>query len=190
VETFASAGKKYPVAQAKPVEELEDSVKPIDQTGLREVLLQHLQPGETVPAALRRLGKDKKPGKSKKKPSASDTKDPFDIVTETADQLLSAGYYDVYTDKREQMESSMNRGTKSSVAAKPAKPQEAEQPKVMWEYKTDKVYGPYSNSDMLAWKEQGYFAEDLLVRKINTEDIYSDDGEFVSCATVDFSKYS
>jgi len=77
------------------------------------------------------------------------------------------------------------------LVQKPKQKKEPQKPSVMWEYKVnDQVYGPYSNGDMMSWKQEGYFTENpVVVRKVDTEDIYAEEGEFIPCDQVDFSQY-
>ncbi len=141
--------------------ELEDQVKPADQSSTKQTLLKYLEPSENVAKgkslisfliwiALRRLSKNKKPKPKGKEPAEPD---PFDLVTEAADALLASGYLNVYSDSREQIEDTMKQKQKE----KPEKkiPKVVEKPSVMWEYKVnDQVYGPYSNIDMFNWKQE------------------------------------
>jgi hypothetical protein len=100
---------------------------------------------------LRRLSKDKKPQKGKK--SDKTEKDAFDMLTETADALLNAGYYNVYSDKREVIEEEMTKKRKAPApSSEPAKV--PEKPQVMWEYQIEsKTFGPFTNEQMIGWKD-------------------------------------
>lgn len=60
---------------------------------------------------------------------------------------------------------------------------------VMWEYKWEnkddvEVYGPYSNSCMDSWKEQGFFKDGVFCRKVGSE------GNYYSSKRIDFDLYS
>ena len=60
--------------------------------------------------------------------------------------------------------------------------------KVMWEYKWEdadeaQIYGPYSNSFMQNWKENGYFKDGVFCRKVGSE------GSFYNSKRVDFDLY-
>ena len=60
---------------------------------------------------------------------------------------------------------------------------------VMWEYKWEnkddvEIYGPYSNSCMDSWKEQGFFKDGVFCRKVGSE------GSFYSSKRIDFDLYS
>jgi len=191
VEAFAASGKKFPTAKVKRLDELEEEAKPFDQVALKTKLIEHLQTRETVTKALRRLGanKPKKPNKAKGD-KTPEIKDEFDIVTELADSLLSAGYLNVYSDTKEQIEDSMDEPIPKPVQK--VQPIVPEKPKVMWEYQVnEQVYGPYSNDEMLAWSLGGYFIENpVVVRKVDTEDIYAEEGKFVPISEVDFAQYA
>uniref|UniRef100_A0A6T6CNK6 GYF domain-containing protein n=1 Tax=Compsopogon caeruleus TaxID=31354 RepID=A0A6T6CNK6_9RHOD len=101
----------------------------------RRELAALLHPNETVPQALRRLGKLRKSD-----PSHSLS---FDTVTELTQRLLDAGLYSIYQETRESLCPSLatNEGR--------------------WELRwgdEPAIYGPFKTSEMVAWKDAGYFA--------------------------------
>ena len=62
------------------------------------------------------------------------------------------------------------------------------QEEVRWEYKIDntdsaEVFGPYSSSQMLTWKDDGTFKDGVYCRRIGAE------GQFYSSNRIDFDLY-
>jgi len=178
---------------------------PQDRIVLLKEILEMLQPKESVTAALKRYSGGgtvgaKKGGKNTKGEKGEAGKggrdmEKFNKLTETADALLSGGYSDIYTDKREDVEDSLseeiaNKATGSSSSSQ-----------VMWEYKAadGSLFGPYTSANMRDWRAQGYFTGESAVpiRKVKEnkeDDMFADasngDGdEFVSSDTIDFSLY-
>ena len=160
--------------------------------------------------ALRRFG-GKKPGK-KQKDTEKDVdkegnKDNLLKLTEFADSLLQQGDFEIYSKtferlnvelKREEekfqdaddddelekafAQSSNEPGTKTTEGTVPNVDE------VMWEYKWEQsddaqLYGPYSNSCMISWKEQGFFKDGVLCRKIGST------GSFYNSRRLDFDLY-
>eukprot|EP00301_Raphidiophrys_heterophryoidea_P003385 c11529_g1_i1.p1 GENE.c11529_g1_i1~~c11529_g1_i1.p1 ORF type:complete len:298 (+),score=74.74 c11529_g1_i1:29-922(+) len=127
-------GKKVIAKKRKTLVELEDEAQPATKNDVLQWLNQVtsvLNPGETVVKALKRLcpvqkrGGNNKPQQKKQKPNsgeeqtASSTDDQvaakaaFDSLTEAADHLLSSGFHDIYSDKREKIAASIANVAKS-----------------------------------------------------------------------------
>jgi hypothetical protein len=80
--------------EKKKQREAEDEMEEEDTTSPAEllyILYSHLEEGETVPAAMRRMKANKTPPET------------FDKITTNCNKLLSSGYHGVFTDKREAM---------------------------------------------------------------------------------------
>jgi len=159
---------------------------------LMKQIISILKEGETVTAALRRLG-------SKENKNDEESKINFDNLTEAAHSLLSSGHYNIYSDNREHIERQLahepnetddifsekayERGTKDEDYPSPVKSQPPPPPEdnSLWEYKVDgKVHGPYTTTDMKAWWSQGYFQGENTVdlRQIKqTEESIFEEGE-------------
>jgi hypothetical protein len=86
-----------------------------------------------------------------------ENKEPFNIVTELADQLCTSGVYDIYECTEKIIEA---RCHKDKVSSEP----------ITWEYRRDnesqEIYGPFHTELMIQWQNEGYFPDTLLVRKI------------------------
>ena len=169
-----------------------------------------LKPGENVLKALRRFG-GKKPGK-KQKDTEKDVdkegnKDNLLKLTEFADSLLQQGDFEIYSKTFERLNVELKREEEKFQEAddddelEKAFAQSSKEPgtktteetvpnidEVMWEYKWEQsddaqLYGPYSNSCMISWKEQGFFKDGVLCRKIGST------GSFYNSKRLDFDLY-
>jgi hypothetical protein len=110
-----------------------------DKKTLIRELMSHLQSGETVLQAMRRIGKE-----SKKNPQLrSANSATINLLTELADVLLSLGELSVYDLPREALELLV----------------------MQWEYTglDGQVHGPFSSREMAEWIRLGYFSGDKAV---------------------------
>lgn len=153
-------------------------------------LLDGLEEGESVAAALRRLGKREPSssggaGRGKAQPRDLAA---FNRVTEAADALLAAGLVDVYTMKQRELnfelrdaeaEAGALTGTRGTMAAGSTSSTTAMMGMVppagggQWEYKWSlepdaQSFGPFSAAHMAAWVQAGFFssAQPVYVRRI------------------------
>eukprot|EP01133_Synstelium_polycarpum_P001137 gene1137-1299_t len=157
-----------------------------------ETIVSCLQENETVITALRRLGSGGKNTPALKKKASSRaqqqkidamkieeaSKPPltpeqeqqakqFSELTEASHALLSSGYMNVYSDKKEVIQAMIIRENPGSVA--PPKKTEEE---VQYEYKLEdgNIYGPFGSTTMKEWRERGCFANQVvMVRRLGTE---------------------
>lgn len=108
-----------------------DEEEEIDIETSTRVLAYSLRGSETVAAALRRLGK-----------GFPETRPDFDRLTSLADALVRTGRVEAYEENRESL-------------LKDAPPDARH-----WEYRAadGNVYGPFSTTQILEWREQGFFA--------------------------------
>jgi len=165
------------------------------QQNIKKNILSILNDGETVTAALRRLGGSKKSIKDKDT-RTPDIKQKFDLLTESSHQLLSSGYYNIYSETKEQIQKESTKddsrmsnyfdGTNkddNSYVANSEDPNDTYTQPVddglKWEYKIDeKTFGPYTTHEMKAWWRQGYFhgENDVVdMRQYKEESIFEDD---------------
>lgn len=107
-----------------------DEEEDIDLETSTRVLAYSLHGSETVAAALRRLGK-----------GFPETRTDFDRLTSLADALVRSGRVEAYEDNRESL-------------LKDAPPDMRH-----WEYRAadGNVYGPFSTSQIIEWRDQGFF---------------------------------
>eukprot|EP00026_Physarum_polycephalum_P012123 Phypoly_transcript_12398.p1 GENE.Phypoly_transcript_12398~~Phypoly_transcript_12398.p1 ORF type:complete len:336 (+),score=92.12 Phypoly_transcript_12398:112-1119(+) len=191
----------------------DDKAVPQDRAALLKVVLEMLNPKESVTAALKRFSggggaAGKKGGKGAKSAKGDTGKegrdmDKFNKLTETADLLLSGGYSDIYSDKREDVEDTLNDEITNAASSSSTT---SSGPQVMWEYKgaDGTMFGPYTSANMRDWMAQGYFKGESAVQtrkvkdsKQEEEDMFADAPEpagadsdgFVSSDTIDFSLY-
>ncbi|KJE97722.1 hypothetical protein CAOG_009130 [Capsaspora owczarzaki ATCC 30864] len=211
-------------------EDDEDAAARPSATQLLERLLQFLEPGETVAAALRRLGGKNSATAKKKhysdkakqaavsqeaKASAAEQKGRMLELIETAHQLVASGYTNVYDDTIDTIQHQLQHGhapdfgqsadgsEESKDAGQPAQEAVANPPaqapptlsdEVHWEYKMQNtpdadVHGPFANSQMMEWKDAGYFdSQPVFVRKYVAGGDNS--AAYNSVARVDFDLYS
>ena len=62
---------------------------------------------------------------------------------------------------------------------------------VKWEYKWEdsedaEIHGPYTSTQMSEWKEEGYFPDNVFVRKTSA----GPDAKFYSSRRIDFDLYT
>ena len=133
-------------------------------------------------------------------------------LTELADLLLQQGDFEIYNktfeklsfevkkaeekfedatdgnDDDDELEKAFAEGGKNPTET--GKSEEAANlaDEVMWEYKWEnkdgaEIYGPYSNSCMISWNDQGYFKDGVFCRKVGS------DGSFYNSRRIDFDLY-
>ena len=131
-------------------------------------------------------------------------------LTELVDLLLQQGDFEIYsktfeklsfevrkeeekfadpgTDDDDELEKAFAEGGTSQPEKGRNKESSILQNDVMWEYKWEdndeaEIYGPYSNSCMQSWNEQGFFKDGVFCRKIGSE------GSFYNSKRIDFDLY-
>eukprot|EP00794_Sanderia_malayensis_P014122 gene14122-15599_t len=146
------------------------------------------------------------------KEALQESKDNLLKLTELADMLLQQGDFEVYDktfeklgyevkseeaqfedadgdDDDDELEKAFM-GEKADEKMKDSAVSDGEHlDEVMWEYKWEnneeaEVYGPYQNSCMISWKEQGFFKNGVYCRKVGSA------GDFYSSRRIDFDLYS
>jgi len=156
---------------------------PADTVKLKKKLVSYLNEKENTLAALRRY--------SAKGPARD--MDKFNTLTECADELLSLGFGDIYSDSKERIAAEIKED--ELELQNEGKPRGVP---VVWEYKLKDgtTFGPYSSQDMAQWQGQGYFSgENVLVRQVKQdEDIFTEneaqDSDFVLSDSIDFRQFS
>eukprot|EP00968_Pinguiococcus_pyrenoidosus_P007064 scaffold464_cov244-Pinguiococcus_pyrenoidosus.AAC.11 len=128
-----------------------------------ERLRRQLEPGETVKTALRRLGEAKQADPAAKKR--------FDEAVECSNALLSSGYLEVYDADRTAVDKWLKK-FEASAAPPVVTGGEAPSSNAFWEYKgaDGAVHGPYSSSQILAWRRQGFFTGEMEVQMRRVKD--------------------
>ncbi|KAJ3294127.1 hypothetical protein HK104_003906 [Borealophlyctis nickersoniae] len=154
--------------------------------------LQYMQPGETVYAAMKRWGGNKKsqPKWKKNKKNAAKEEEPEEApevvaqrkkaveeLTGLSDKLMSFGQFSFQDLTYEQVVRNLRVAEILGDDWQPGDPVPA--PKTasnstdrsLWEYKwgkdSEELFGPFPGEDMKAWDEQGYFDQgELWVRKV------------------------
>ncbi len=129
-------------------------------------------------------------------------------LTEMADMLLQQGDFEIYdktyeklnheiksqeerfqdADDDDELEKAFMGGGKIEGAEKNLEEGDV-MDEVMWEYKWKnnddaEIYGPYKNSCMISWNEQGFFKDGVFCRKTGS------DGDFYNSKRIDFELYS
>ncbi|KAF9965808.1 hypothetical protein BGZ70_004073 [Mortierella alpina] len=120
-------------------------------------------------------------------------------LTDLCDRMLALGHFDIYEESYEQVVRALRRADLIAddwaIGARVLKPGERaealleEDPllttSVRWEYKwanppegqsADEVFGPFSGAEMKSWKEQGFFAQGILVRMVGDSTFEPSDG--------------
>ncbi|KAL4401552.1 hypothetical protein ACI68E_001195 [Malassezia pachydermatis] len=177
----------------------EESEFPTMEHAMKSLAL-HMQPGETVLDTLQRLGKEatnaKKTGAHGQEAQAS-----FDQFTHISSVLMSSfGQMNIYDEVYEGLVRMVRRAKIVPDEWDPARPRVDESdteelpapiPQEQWEYKwtpsylaqaakaqgtsvdpETKVFGPFSQADLCAWADQGYFGaqkENIAVRRVTSE---------------------
>lgn len=134
----AAAQKRKLAAQDEQDSKL--ASQPRDRESLRRELFSILQNGETVPKALRRLGK-RPAGVAR---AASSDRAIFSRLTEAADGLIVLGVTDVYDLSYDAIDAILS----------------------TWEYKGQDgcVHGPFTGMQLVGWMKQGYFGGSTVVQ--------------------------
>ena len=163
-------------------------------------MLSFLHPGESVQQAIRRLGRasSSKSGKRKESAVADSEKQHMLRLISLADQLIGSGDMDAYERTYEQL--SFRLGSAGVDANKcldmfdkeeacQREEAEARPDDVSWQLRWSDsddapVHGPFSNQQMMQWREAGYFAAPAFVRQVGRQ------GSFHSVQRVDFDLYS
>ncbi|XP_068100202.1 CD2 antigen cytoplasmic tail-binding protein 2 [Hyperolius riggenbachi] len=141
---------------------------------------------------------DKEKGKSPQEDVEKEPQ-PLDHLISLADQMVALGFYEVYQETYEKLAYRL-RGMTAPPALdmfadevedeKLQKKQEAAIiEEVMWEYKWEnkdnaEMYGPFTSTQMQDWVDQGYFADGVYCRRIN-----SSGGQFYNSQRIDFDLY-
>ncbi|KAJ3043249.1 hypothetical protein HDV00_005569 [Rhizophlyctis rosea] len=157
--------------------------------------LRYMQPGETLFAAMKRLGGNKKTTSlankwKKKKAAAMEVDEPLEDaaaaaerrqaveqLTALSDKLMSLGQFDFQSLTYEQIVRNLRRAELLDDSWQPgdAVPDSRSAPTsaldTLWEYKwgeeSEELFGPYTGQEMRAWNEQGFFNEGgALVRQV------------------------
>ena len=110
-------------------------------------------------------------------------------LTELADMMCYYKEYDIYSSSLEKLQNSLTSDQLHTTTDSVTKT-EIHSDEIYWEYKTEekeesKVYGPFKNSQMLAWSRAGYFGDGVLVRRVDKTD-----GMFYNSKRVDFDIYT
>uniref|UniRef100_H3C8B5 CD2 antigen cytoplasmic tail-binding protein 2 n=1 Tax=Tetraodon nigroviridis TaxID=99883 RepID=H3C8B5_TETNG len=190
----------------------EEKQREEQQHQLIEAVVELLSPGETVTAALRRLGglRGQKRGKLKQEGEATEESrrdtEKLDKLTALADRLVGSGMFEIYQHTQEKLAylmKNMNKddeldmfadkfddthGRKSEETAEEQDDRVSEE--VMWEYKwsnTDdsEVYGPFTSQQMQDWVNDGYFNDGVYCRRKDQEG-----AQFYNSKRLDFELYT
>ncbi|RHZ71237.1 hypothetical protein Glove_261g80 [Diversispora epigaea] len=102
--------------------------------------------------------------------------------------VMAMNYFNVYEDTWEQILRKLKRDGSVPEDWMPPSDENQDNNKIQWEYKwtddsggdVNEIYGPFSGDDMKAWKDQGYFVNGVMVRKVGSGN------EFVSVTEIDF----
>lgn len=186
-----------------------ETVSKDDRPAILKKMLTLVKPGESVQRALRRLGgatggarkwQAQKKAKKPAKEEAGLDLNAFAELTSCADQLASAGEYDVYqylsekighelkkveAEERLKLEAKANEEAKASGKANEALDDE----KVYFEYKwkeDGELFGPYSAEQMCEWQDQGFFKDGVMCRELHK----TKKTTFYDSKRVDFDLYT
>eukprot|EP00164_Ancoracysta_twista_P001222 GFYU01001601.1.p1 GENE.GFYU01001601.1~~GFYU01001601.1.p1 ORF type:complete len:438 (-),score=121.21 GFYU01001601.1:242-1489(-) len=153
----------------------ETDTEAVDVHETRKEMIPLLFEGETVLAALRRLGGGAK-GKQNLPPSlAKASKKKFEKLTECADAMMGTGDYNIYQETKETLQERVDQVEAERYAEYQQESAElAVDDGFHWEYKwTDKpdaiVYGPFTTASVTLWIEQGFFNGEnaVLIRRVD-----------------------
>ncbi|OQR87691.1 hypothetical protein ACHHYP_08171 [Achlya hypogyna] len=134
-------------------EAADDEAETWTERRAKSVFMEILEDGETVLAALRRLGKKPKTKTKKGAPAAleqtADMKREFNQLTDAADFMMRQGHTEIYHKPKE------------DIVDKPAP-----KPTVLWEYRSQdgQIQGPFPTETILSWRAQGYFVGESAVQ--------------------------
>uniref|UniRef100_A0A4W6CIG9 CD2 antigen cytoplasmic tail-binding protein 2 n=1 Tax=Lates calcarifer TaxID=8187 RepID=A0A4W6CIG9_LATCA len=198
--------------EEEETEPAEDPLASYTQHQLTEAVVELLLPGETVAAALRRLGglRGRKKGKDTEK---------LEKLTALADRLVGSGMYEIYQQTYEKLAYLMKSmtskrpavGKKSSGDGDEEEEDELDMfadkfdethggrsededkrvsDEVMWEYKWDnednsEIYGPFTSQQMQDWVDEGYFSSGVYCRRVDQEG-----SQFYNSKRLDFDLYT
>ena len=184
--------------RAQVVKPDEQSPPPLDKQGCYRRMLPLLQPGETVQQAIRRLGHS--PNRSSKRtraspPATTSTRQQMMQLIALADQLVTSGDMDAYEHTYEHLAFHLRSSDSTPRPAAPAGVDmfaEEETPareQVSWHLRWEEgdeapVHGPFTTTQMIQWRDAGYFAGTAFVRQEGKE------GSFHPVARIDFDLYS
>ncbi|XP_075036725.1 LOW QUALITY PROTEIN: CD2 antigen cytoplasmic tail-binding protein 2, partial [Mixophyes fleayi] len=135
------------------------------------------------------------PGREDEKPEM----EPLEQLISLADQMVALGVYEVYQDTYEKLTYRLRHlapPTALDMFADEVDNLEAKEglhtvgEVVLWEYKWEnkegaELYGPFSNSQMQGWVDDGYFMDGVYCRRVN-----SSGGQFYSSLRIDFDLYA
>ncbi|XP_064618794.1 CD2 antigen cytoplasmic tail-binding protein 2 homolog [Lineus longissimus] len=109
-------------------------------------------------------------------PADADSDDALDMFADDIDEKKADAANGKTVDAEKKSE------TEAATASNPLDDE------VMWEYKWnsegEEVFGPYSSSQMQEWVDDGFFKDDVLVRKAGN------DGDFYSSRRIEFDLYT
>lgn len=177
-------------------------------------ILSFLTPGESVQQAIRRLGQRSSTGNrsgrrveqigvekieaardSGAETDGHEAKQQMLTLITHADQLISSGDMDAYERTYEQLTFRLNtaekRSTRDMFAEEENEVRKEPAPdSVHWQLKWSEsedaeVHGPFTNDQMIQWRDAGYFANQAFVRQTNKPD-----ASFHSVKRIDFDLYS
>lgn len=200
------------VKERAPVTKPETETPPAPELDTNECyrkILSFLQPGESVHKAIRRLGpkssarsRDRTGAKSNSatgssggQESENKTKEQMLSLISLADQLISSGDMDAYELTYEQLTFRLNSVQKATASIVPNGDESRTDKKtvpdeVTWELKWSdseeaEIHGPFSNEQMIQWRDAGYFENQALVRQKGRAG-----ASFNSAKRIDFDLYS
>jgi len=158
------------IGSNRPVVDDDESSEEFNSLLARKQLVQQLNYGENVFAAMRRL-KPANDKRSKKEREADPTVQRFNALVESADQLMNHSFPNIYNDTRERILESIERDENKATArgVRRVSNGSAEQYEYKWSAHDSEVYGPYSLNDLQAWLNQGHFTVDVVARVVNSE---------------------
>lgn len=188
-------------------EDDEEDEEVVDKLTLLREVIAIVKPGETVAKALRRLGgsnkgkegRGRRAGKSydllaeevsndtEEGKEESKSKEMMLKLTEIADQLVQAGYDDIYGDTYEKLayqirQDDEQKGTGGESVS------DVTSSEVMWVYKwqkaDDDIHGPFSSAQMQEWVDKDYFKDGVWVQKVG-----EGNRDFYNSKRIDFSLY-
>ena len=173
-------------------------------------ILPLLEAGETVQKAIRRLGqvsKRKEKGKrdhQELSESEKDSKQKMLSLISFVDQLISFGDMDAYDMTYEQLQFRINKQQESSQSvdifaeeeksgtektasnSEPADQEETVYWFLRWSDEEDaETHGPFSNHQMIQWRDAGYFSAPAFVKQKGKES-----SAFHAVARIDFDLYA
>jgi len=155
-------------AGSKEEQEVAEEGEEVDIVKLKQAIIDILLPKEKVSKALKRLRG------TGKKPSEDGQKD-FNVIMEASNILIERGEFGMYETSRETLEEDLQGGGNASED-------------ILWEYKLSEdgeEHGPFTSAQMVAWSEQGYFENAVLVRMRDSK-LEVDSTPFCPSTEVDF----